>query len=126
MSVTQIRGNTQIIAATITNAEIAAAAAIATTKLADSANFVLRGGSVAFTSDQSLGGNKLTNVGTPSASTDAATKGYVDGLAQGIDTKLSVRLATAAALPSNSRSSNTLTASGNGALTVDGVAVAVA
>lgn len=35
------------------------------------------------------------------------------------------RLATAAALPAHTRSTNTLTASANGALTVDGVAVAV-
>lgn len=30
---------------------------------------------------QSMGGARLTNVGAPAASTDAATKGYVDGLA---------------------------------------------
>jgi hypothetical protein len=35
-------------------------------------------GSVPFAADQSMGGNQLTNVGTPSSSTDAATKGYVD------------------------------------------------
>lgn len=35
-------------------------------------------GSVAFTSDQSMGGNQLTNLGAPSASTDASTKAYVD------------------------------------------------
>jgi hypothetical protein len=31
------------------------------------------------TTDVNFGGYKLTNVGTPTASTDAATKGYVDG-----------------------------------------------
>lgn len=44
--------------------------------------------------DVSLGGNKLTNVGTPTASTDAATKGYVDGVSLGLDVKQSVRAAT--------------------------------
>lgn len=44
--------------------------------------------------DVSLGGNKLTNVGTPTASTDAANKGYVDGVAFGLDIKQSVRVAT--------------------------------
>lgn len=44
--------------------------------------------------DVSLGGNKITNLGTPTASTDAATKGYVDGVAQGLDVKGSVRAAT--------------------------------
>jgi len=68
----------------------------------------------------------LTNLPTPSAATDAATKGYVDALANGLDWKGSCRLATAAALPAYTGSSGTLTASANGALTVDGVAVAVA
>ncbi len=37
---------------------------------------------------------RLTNVGTPSASTDGATKGYVDSAIQGVDWKASVRLAS--------------------------------
>jgi len=40
--------------------------------------FINKNGSVAFTADQSMGSNKLTNLATPTASTDAATKGYVD------------------------------------------------
>lgn len=43
-----------------------------------------------------MGGNKLTNVGTPSAGTDAANKTYVDNLAAGLDWKASVRVATTA------------------------------
>lgn len=39
---------------------------------------ILRDGSVAFTGDQSMGGNKITNLGTPTADGDAATKLYVD------------------------------------------------
>src|SRR5262245_31156396 len=35
-------------------------------------------GTVAFAADQSMGGNQLTNVGTPATGTDAATKNYVD------------------------------------------------
>jgi len=35
-------------------------------------------GSVAFTGNQSMGGNKLTTLGTPTVATDAATKGYID------------------------------------------------
>jgi phage-related tail fiber protein len=60
------------------NSNIAAGAAIATSKLADAANFILRGGSVPFTGDQSMGNNKLTNVATPASGTDAANKSYVD------------------------------------------------
>ena len=44
--------------------------------------------------DLSMAGFKLTNVGTPSAGTDAANKSYVDSVAQGLDTKASVVAAT--------------------------------
>jgi hypothetical protein len=44
--------------------------------------------------DLSMAGFKLTNVGTPSADGDAANKGYVDSVAQGLDTKASVVAAT--------------------------------
>lgn len=72
--------------------------------------------------------------GTPTAptaspntnNTQLATTAYVDAATQaaaaGLDIKQSVRAATAAALASNSRSGNVLTASANGALAaVDGV-----
>lgn len=60
--------------------------------------FVLVDGSQAFSADQSMGGNKLTSVGTPSASTDAATKGYVDSAVGGLDWKASVRAASTAGI----------------------------
>jgi hypothetical protein len=97
MSLTQINGHTQIKAATITDAEIAAAAAIASSKLADGAEFIKRAGTVAFTADQSMGGFLLTNLGTPTAGSDAATKTYVDTVVNGLDWKPSVRAATTAA-----------------------------
>ena len=64
----------------ITNAKVAAGAAIDTSKLADGANFIKKDGSVAFTGAQSMGNNKLTTVATPTDSGDATTKGYVDNL----------------------------------------------
>lgn len=63
------------------------------------------------TGDISNGGFKITNVAEPTLSTDAATKNYVDSVAQGLDVKASVRAATTANI--------TL----SGAQTVDGVAI---
>lgn len=44
----------------------------------------------------SVNSQKITNLATPTAATDAATKGYVDGVATGLDVKQSVRAATTA------------------------------
>ena len=68
--------------------------------------------------------SRITSVTNPSASSDAATKAYVDSVANGLDVKESVRLATAAALAAvtYNNGNGTLTADANGALTIDGVA----
>jgi hypothetical protein len=76
--------------------------------------------------DLSMAGFKLTSVGTPSADTDAATKGYVDAVAQGLDVKASVVYATAGALDAYTFSATgggTLTANANGELDIDGFIV---
>ena len=71
-------------------------------------------------------GYKITTLGTPSADGDAANKGYVDSVAQGLDVKASVRVATAVALDAfTSTATNVLTADESGALIIDGVTVAV-
>lgn len=79
MAATQI-AERQIVDGAITNAKVASGAAIATSKLADSANFILRGGSVAFTANQSMGSNKLTSLANATADTDAANWGQVKTL----------------------------------------------
>ncbi len=73
------------------------------------------------------GGALASNFAVPVSSTDLATKSYVDSVAAGFDPKGSVRLATAAALPAVTAAGTgvgkTLTASGNGALSIDSVTV---
>jgi hypothetical protein len=79
--------------------------------------------------DLAMAGYKLTGLGTPSADTDAANKGYVDAVAQGLDVKASVRLATTGALSAftfTSTAGGTLTGNANGALQIDGVTPSVA
>lgn len=59
--------------APIDDANIASGANIASSKLADGGNFVKKDGTVAFTGAQSMGGFKISNLGTPTpASADAA------------------------------------------------------
>ena len=47
-----------------------------------------------FSSGLSANSQRITSVATPTADSDAATKGYVDGLSTGLDFKPSVRFAT--------------------------------
>jgi hypothetical protein len=83
------------------------------------------------TTSLSMNSQKIINVADPTNPQDAATQGWVSNLvaasAGGTEWKAQARLATAAALPTNTYSSGakTLTATANGALTVDGTAVAV-
>lgn len=62
------------------------------------------------TASVSLNSQKITNLATPTVSTDAATKGYVDAAVNGTDWKQSVRAATTANIATLS-----------GLLTVDGI-----
>jgi len=73
-----------------------------------------------------MGGNRVTNIGTPTSATDATTKAYVDSVKQALDIKDSVRVATTADLSATYNNGTggvgaTLTADSNGAISVDGV-----
>jgi len=65
---------------------------------------------------------RITSVGTPDAVSDAATKGYVDSVAQGLSVKTSAHVATTTALPAYTYDNGTdgvgatLTADSNGVL----------
>lgn len=63
----------QIADSAITNAKVAADAAIATSKLGEGADFLKRAGTVALTGNLPAGNNKITGLGAPTAgSNDAA------------------------------------------------------
>jgi len=76
------------------------------------------------TQDVNLNGYKLTNIGSPVASTDAATKDYVDSVAQGLVVKEAVLLATTSGqVGTYVASGQTFTYTATGTPSIDGVAV---
>lgn len=72
---------------------------------------------------------KITALATPTAASDAATKNYVDNVAQGLAVKNSVQGATVSALPAYTYDNGTngvgatITADNNGELVLDGFTV---
>src|SRR5258707_10134530 len=109
MASTQIRGTTQIQALTIADAQVATAAAIARTKLEKVP--ITREGATLFAAAKWMGSQKITSLADPTVPTDAATKNYVDNVAQGLAPKQSVRVLASANLVLS------------GTQTVDGVAL---
>tara|TARA_B110000977_G_scaffold43186_1_gene58552 strand:+ start:2774 stop:4309 length:1536 start_codon:yes stop_codon:yes gene_type:complete len=68
-----------------------------------------------------MGTNRVTNVGTPTASTDATTKAYVDSVKQALDIKDSVKYATVADLSATyNNGAGTLTYDATGVKQADG------
>lgn len=82
------------------------------TRALDSA-VIKKDGSVAFTGNQSMGGFNLTGLADPTSGSHAATKTYVDSVAEGLRPKEAVRVATTANI--------TL----SGTQSIDGIALSV-
>jgi len=69
----------------------------------------------------SVDSSRITNVTDPSGDQDAATKAYVDSVANGLDVKDSVRYASTANITGTyDNGAGTITAGSNGALSIDG------
>lgn len=95
---TQIRGQSQIMAASVYDAEIAAAADIQTSKLKDGAQFFWKDGSIPMTNHFQGGGFRVTGIADAVSGNDAVTKQQLEAAVtasvSGLDTKNSCRLGT--------------------------------
>lgn len=111
MARTQIRGNTQILAGSIEDAQISASAAIATSKLAEGVDFLKRDGSVALTGNLNAGSQRIVSLAAPVDPNDAARLQDVQVAALGLKVKRTVRAAS------------TVNLTLSGTQTVDGVAL---
>jgi hypothetical protein len=109
MATTQV-SQRQIVDGAINDAKVASGAAIASSKLADGANWIKRDGSVAMTNTLNMGSQLISSLQTPSASTDAATKGYVDTIYNQIPQMFKWKGSTKASTTANITISNPGTA----------------
>jgi hypothetical protein len=81
---------------------------------------------VQFGDDVELNGNKVIGLGTPTATSDAATKGYVDSTISAISTSTISQGNSNIAVVDNGTGSVTVTVDGSTALTVDASGVVIA
>lgn len=85
------------------------------------------GEAVKLTGNQSISGVKTFTgemiVPEPTGTKNAVSKAYADALATGLKPHEAVKEATKEALPANSYATNVITATSNGALSIDGIAL---
>ena len=118
-----VSGNIQSNANVITDYVLGKSTSVTITAAAGNNNVDLR---PTGTGTVDVGNFRITSLATPTQATDAATKDYVDTAAQGLDPKGSVQFASYTALPNYTYNNGTsgvgatITASANGALTLDG------
>jgi len=76
----------------------------------------------AVTGARNINGARITGAGAPINGSDLATRAFVESVAQGLDVKEAVKVATTGGLAGTyATSGQTLTANSNGAIQVDGV-----
>ena len=81
----------------------------------------------AVTGARNINGARITGAAEPINSSDLATRGFVESVAQGLDVKEAVKVATVGGLAGTyATSGQTLTANSNGAIQVDGVTLSSA
>ena len=81
----------------------------------------------AVTGARNINGARITGAAEPINSSDLATRGFVESVAQGLDVKEAVKVATVGGLAGTYvTSGQTLTANSNGAIQVDGVTLSAA
>jgi hypothetical protein len=81
----------------------------------------------AVTGARNINGARITGAALPINDSDLATKGFVTSVAQGLDVKEAVKVASVGALAGTyATGGQTLTANSNGAISVDGVTLSAA
>ena len=81
----------------------------------------------AITGARNINGARITGAGAPINGSDLATKDFVESVAQGLDVKEAVKVATTGGLAGTyATGGQTLTANSNGAIQVDGVTLSAA
>lgn len=93
----QTNGSGVLSASAVTSTELGYVSGV-TSAIQTQLNAKLNKAGDTMSGELNMGANKITNVGAPTVATDAATKGYVDAVAEGLKPKEAVRAATTAAI----------------------------